>query len=103
MTYGRVDANQCAIVKAMRKQGAFVQMLSEVGHGVPDLLVGYAGKTALVEVKDGSKPPSAQALTGDQLAWHGAWRGGTLAIVNDVDGALRVLATMAGADAKEQA
>jgi hypothetical protein len=90
----KIDANQTAIVDALRAAGATVQSLAAVGQGVPDLLVGYQGKTALIEAKDGRKPPSARRLTEDQLKWHGAWKGGTLCVVTDVEGALRVLGVM---------
>lgn len=66
----RVDRNQPDIVAALRRVGAFVQPLHTVGAGVPDLLVIFGGKVYLVEVKDGSKPPSARKLTPDQVDWH---------------------------------
>ena len=87
----KVDANQEQIVQALRACGATVQSLANVGKGVPDLLVGYQGKTLLLEVKDGRLAPSARRLTEDQLVWHGAWRGGPLAVVDGVDAALRAL------------
>lgn len=87
----KVDANQEQIVQALRAAGATVQSLAGVGKGVPDLLVGYQGKTLLMEVKDGRLAPSARRLTEDQLVWHGAWRGGPLAVVDGVDAALRAL------------
>ena len=90
----KVDANQAEIVRALRQAGATVQSLAEIGAGCPDLMVGHARKTALFEVKDGSKPPSERRLTQDQLRWHGTWTGGTLAVVCDVESALRVLRTM---------
>ena len=90
----RVDENQENVVKALRAVGASVQTLAAVGKGVPDLLVGYQGKTILLEVKDGRKPPSARRLTEDQLKWHGAWRGGPLAVVDGPDAALRMLGVM---------
>ena len=90
----KVDANQEQIVEALRAAGATVQTLAAVGKGVPDLLVGFQGKTVLLEVKDGRKPPSERRLTEDQLKWHGAWRGGPLAVVDGVDAALRVLGVM---------
>lgn len=64
----RIDANQPDIVKALRKMGAFVQSLAAVGDGCPDLLVGFRGKTYLIEVKDGDKPPSKRALTPAEAA-----------------------------------
>ena len=42
----RTDSNHEEIVKALRAVGATVQSLAGVGHGVPDLLVGYQGKTS---------------------------------------------------------
>ena len=90
----RIDANQELIVSALRAAGASVQRLAGVGVGVPDLLVGYQGKTLLLEIKDGKKPPSERRLTEDQLKWHGAWRGGPLAVVDSVDAALRMLGVL---------
>ena len=91
----RTDANQTAIVKALRQIGCTVQSLAAVGEGVPDLLVGAYGQTLLMEIKDGSKPPSRRQLTEDQLVWHGAWTGGPVAIVTDIDGAIRAARAMA--------
>jgi len=87
----KIDDNQPEIVQALRKAGATVQSLAAIGDGCPDLLVGIGGRTILMEIKDGAKPPSQQKLTPDQLTWHGAWQGGTLQTVNDVEGALRVV------------
>lgn len=87
----KVDANQEQVVQALRAAGAVVQILAAVGKGVPDLLVGYQGKTLLLEVKDGNKPPSERRLTEDQIKWHGAWRGGPLAVVDGPEAALRML------------
>jgi hypothetical protein len=98
----KTDANQAEIVEAMRRAGATVQSLAAVGQGVPDLLVGYRNRTALVEVKDGSKCASARKLTPDQQQWHQNWTGGTLAIVPDVDAALRVLKLMEASHAVEK-
>lgn len=94
----KVDANHGEIVDALRAAGASVHSLAGVGNGCPDLLVGASGKTALVEIKDGSLPPSARRLTPDQLKFHSEWRGGTLAVVCDVESALRVLAVMRKAE-----
>lgn len=90
----KIDANQTQVVEALRAAGATVQSLAAVGQGVPDLLVGFQGKTLLIEVKNGRKPPSQRQLTEDQLKWHGAWRGGPVAIVDGPDAALRMLGVM---------
>lgn len=86
----KIDANQPDIVASLRKAGVSVQPLHTVGGGVPDLLCGFRGNNALLEVKDGSKPPSARKLTGDQEQWHAAWNG-QVAVVKDVDEALAAL------------
>lgn len=90
----KTDANQDQVVEALRAAGATVQSLAAVGKGVPDLLVGFQGKTLLMEVKDGRKPPSERRLTEQQFIWHGAWRGGPVAIVDGPDAALRMLGVL---------
>lgn len=93
MKYGRkIDANQPEIVKALRAAGCTVEHLHAVGSGCPDLLCAIDGHTFLIEVKDGAKPPSKQALTPDQIVWHQDWKA-PVHIVNSVAGALAVVAT----------
>jgi hypothetical protein len=70
---GRVDNTQKAAVDALRAIGASVQILSAVGQGVPDLLVGYHGVNVLVEMKTGNKP-----LTREEEEWHAKWAGQVL-------------------------
>ena len=82
----KIDANQPAIVSALRKVGCTVQSLAAVGKGVPDLLVGYQGKTYLLEVKDGK-----WTLTPDQVDWHGKWKGGPLRVVASIDEAIEAI------------
>lgn len=91
----KIDANQPAIVKALRSIGATVQPLHTVGQGVPDLLVGWRGMTLLFEVKDGSKPPSERKLTPDQEKWHEDWTGGPIYVVTDVGQAVGILGVRA--------
>lgn len=93
----RTDANQAEIVAAMRKVGASVSSLSAVGVGVPDLLVGWRGRTILVEVKDGTKSASRRVLTPDQESWHREWKGGPVAIVDSVEAAMRALRSLEAA------
>ena len=92
MRAAKTDANQAAIVAALRAAGATVESLHRVGGGVPDLLVGYMGRNLLLEVKDGSKPPSARTLTPDQVRWHAAWKCDVY-VVESVAEALAVLRT----------
>jgi hypothetical protein len=88
----RVDANQAEIVAALRDAGASVWII-----GLPvDLLVGYSGRTALVECKTitGKKVPKPSRHTQLQKDFMIDWRGSTVATVTDAQGALRVLQTM---------
>lgn len=88
----RVDANQQAIVGALRAAGASVWTI-----GLPvDLLIGKNGVTALLEVKTltGKRSPKPASYTPLQQAFMAEWRGGPVATVTDVDGALRVLKAM---------
>jgi hypothetical protein len=85
----KIDANQPAIVKALRSVGCTVQHLHQVGSGCPDILCAIDGQLFLVEIKDGSKPPSAQKLTPDQVIWHAGWKA-EVHVVNSIEGALAV-------------
>jgi hypothetical protein len=87
-TAAKTDRNQQEIVRAFRQIGATVQVLSSVGKGMPDVLVGYMGVNVLVEIKDGSLPPSKQKLTADQVKWHANW-GGQVCVANSIDDAVR--------------
>lgn len=90
----KVDANQDQIVNVLRAYGATVQSLATVGNGCPDLLVGYQGKTLLMEIKDGNKMPSKKKLNDLQTNWHTNWRGGALALVDSAESALRMIRTL---------
>ena len=82
----RVDANQDAIVAALRAAGAYVWII-----GLPvDLLVGYAGHTFLVEIKRDSR----SRLTPLQRDFFENWTGGTLARVDSPDAALRMIGVL---------
>lgn len=90
MRAAKIDANQNEIVEFLRKQGATVQILSSVGKGCPDILVGFKGKNLLMEIKDGLKSASQTKLTPDQVKWHSEWRG-DVDVVFTVYDVLRVL------------
>lgn len=86
----RTDQNQVEIVKALRQVGASVQSLAAVGKGCPDLLVSFRGRNHLIEVKDGSKPPSARRLTKDQKVWHKLWAA-PVHVVTGIDEAIAAI------------
>lgn len=86
----KVDDNHGEIVQALRDAGCGVLSLAAVGKGCPDLLVHgplYPWRHTLLEVKDGSKPPSARRLTPDQAKFHEAWKG-WIHVVTSVEEAL---------------
>ena len=88
----RVDASQAEIVAALRAGGAYVWI-----SGLPlDLIVGFQGKTALVECKvlTGVKKRKQSRFTALQTAFMREWTGGTVATVTDADGARRLLEVM---------
>lgn len=96
------DAGQPAIVAALRAVGCSVEVLSDVGRGVPDLLVGRADRNYLLEVKSPmADTPSGLSRKGAsnrhqidlndlERAWHNAWRG-PVSVVRSVDEALRAV------------
>jgi len=69
----RVDSNQAIIVDALRCAGCSVLVLSRVGQGCPDLLVGHGGpngRNVLLEVKT----PKGE-LTPDEERFLNSWLG----------------------------
>jgi len=89
MRNAKVDANQTEIVKHLRKLQASVQILSAVGKGCPDLLVGYKGHNILMEVK-----VKKGKLTPDQVVWHLTWHGAVVIVRTpaEAEAALRLYA-----------
>lgn len=83
----KVDRNHPEIVDALREVGASVVSLAAVGGGVPDLAVGYRGRTFLLEVKHARE---GRVLPG-QADWHASWRGRPVDIVRSVEEALRAI------------
>lgn len=90
----RVDANQREIVQALRQCGASVAITSAVGNGFPDLVVAApGGATVLVEIKDGTKPPSARRLTPAEEEFRSSWCG-RWTLVESVDEAVALVARL---------
>jgi len=79
----RVDANQSAVISALRAAGAYVWII-----GLPvDLLVGYKGHSFLVEVKNGPR----KRLTALQEDFFNNWSGSTLTRIDGPEAALRMI------------
>jgi Holliday junction resolvase len=90
MRRAKVDNSQHAIVATLRQIGATVQSLASVGHGCPDLLVGFHGRTLLIECKSTDTYYGRnRILTEEEEAWHAAWRGSELYTVQTPMEAMR--------------
>jgi hypothetical protein len=76
----KVDKNQTEIVQALRKAGATVQHLHQVGSGCPDILVGYHGRNFLLELKS-----EKGTLTSDEQDWLYEWHGSASVVYGIVD------------------
>lgn len=84
------DATQDGIRDALVAAGATVQDLSRIGTGVPDLLVGYAGRNYLIECKSPTGVKHQTGLRATQAVWHFRWEG-QVAIASDADQALAII------------
>lgn len=88
----RVDVNHKAITEALRACGWHVADSSRTGNGFPDLIALKGGRVEFIEVKDGSKPPSARKLTPEEAKVHLAFSlaGVEVRIVASVEEAVRL-------------
>jgi hypothetical protein len=89
----RVDGNQPEIVAALRAIGAYV-LHTHVLKNCFDLLVGYRGRTHLMEIKDPTQPPSARKLTPGEAKFRQEWKGSPYHVVETVDEAIRIITTL---------
>lgn len=75
----RTDSNQKSIVETFRALGGHVYVTSDVGKGFPDIILGLKGNfgrwLGMIEIKDGSRPPSQRKLTEDEEKFHDEWKG----------------------------
>lgn len=90
----KTDANHAALMKDLRAVGICCHSLHAVGKGFPDLVCGFRGINVLLEIKDGSLPPSARKLTADEVKWQESW-GGQVAVVNNSEQAIHIVLTHA--------
>ena len=79
----RRDANETEIVRTLRQIGCTVVRTDEI-----DLIVGYRGRSILLEVKDGEA--KREQLTPNQIALKAGWRG-QYDIVTSADEAIAVV------------
>lgn len=82
----RADTNQGDIIKALRAMGATVASLSQVGDGVPDLLVGFQARNWLLEVKRDEK----QKLNERQAAFFKQWEGQAVVVCSPMEALIAI-------------
>lgn len=70
----KIDANQPTIVKELRKLGWYVLLVSQLKNCC-DIIISKNGRTVAVEIKDGSKPPSARKLSEGEQKFKDEWQG----------------------------
>lgn len=88
----KVDSNHRTIENCFRALGVSVaHVSSDTTAGFPDLVCGYLGRTRLVEVKPDTQlakhMPSAA-----QQKWAQSWKGGSVALVRNVEQVADLLA-----------
>ena len=82
---GRKDDNHNALKLAFEQMGCSVVDLYDAGMaGVPDLIVGVAGVTLTVEVKNPQTRYGRAGLNANQTAFARDWRGATVRTVSTV-------------------
>lgn len=72
------DISEPDIIETLQKHGAVVHRVS--GKGIPDLLIGYRGRTYLAEAKTGKR-----GLNNNQVKFFDEWRGYPPVIFRTVD------------------
>lgn len=83
----RKDGNEPGLRKVwVNGIGGSWLSITAIEGGEPDALLGFRGRMALVEFKDGDKPPSARKLRDNQVEWHRTWRGEPVRVVLDAKG-----------------
>lgn len=93
MRAAKPDANHAAVRDALRNAGAVVFDVHGSHEMGCDLLVAWRGNLWPVEVKDGSKPPSARRLTANERKAQAVYNSGGVPyfVVESVDDAMRLL------------
>lgn len=83
---GRKDGNHNELKRVFENMGCSVLDLYNAGiPGCPDIIVGVAGKTLPVEIKNPDTRYGRAGLNSSQTAFQQEWRGGPLYVVSSAD------------------
>ena len=88
----RIDANQAEIIKAFAGLHCQVCIIGQPVDLIVYMPLNGVWQNVLVDIKDGSKPKSAQKLTRQQIEFFDSWRGAKV-IIRSIDD---VLSTYSG-------
>ena len=91
----RADKYQSDYVTLLRDCGVSVVILSQVGDGVTDLLLGYRGETDLAEVKNGE---TNWKYTTAQEEFRALWRGKPPLLFDSLESVMRWMRIEVGKD-----
>lgn len=84
----RKDDNHKEIESAFQSLGWSVLDLSQLKKAC-DIAIGKSGYTAMIEIKDGSKPPSQRKLTDGEIEFRDRWLGDWF-LVESIDDVLKI-------------
>ena len=87
----RTDANHKQIVDALKAYGVSVIDTSKLGAGYPDLTLGHAEQTLLMEVKNPATAYGRKGLNQNQKTWREKWNGGAYCVVDSIEAAIRAV------------
>jgi hypothetical protein len=90
MEHGRTDGNQTDIKNALRKAGCSVLVMSDLGKGAPDLLIGFQDGLDRFNVLVEIKMPNGR-LTDDEKKFIENWKGYPVIIVRSAEQALKAI------------
>lgn len=92
---GHKDSVHDAIVAELRQVGCTVMETHALGEGAPDLVVGYQGITALVELKNGQRYHQTTRAKRERLErqadYLSQWRGGLAFVATSAEDVLQRL------------
>lgn len=80
----RKDANHKDIVKLFRGLGWYVLDIAQLKNCC-DIIVSKHGESIAIEIKDGSKPPSARKLSVGEQKFKDEWKGKYSIVINEED------------------
>lgn len=103
----KVDANHARIVEELRAVGFSVESTARVANGFPDIVVGWAGRNWLFEIKvtklmKKTNELRPEPLNDEEEKWHTAWKG-QKAVVTDSRQVVEVISRELGLGPRDSA